>query len=151
LLAKSKRMNATAVPRRWNVEVDGIRWLPRLIDKARMRARGALGAYLLGHSPVDHGFLTRAGLTTEQFAALVRPDADDAAVLAALRRHDGWDEARIRRWSERFPTTYRAYIPLWDIDEGYLVPNAWQAMGLRIYRPFEGAAMGLVRRVRRAP
>jgi len=151
------------IPRRWNVELDGIRWLPRMIDKARMRGRGELGSYLLchspvdtparvsWHSPVDHGLLTRAGVSTEQFAGLVRAAADDDAVLAALRSRDGWDEARVRRWSDRFTTSYRRYIPLWDLDEGYLRPNALQALGMAVFRPIERSTMALVRRVRRAP
>jgi hypothetical protein len=141
----------TPIPRRWTVELDGIRWLPRMIDKARMRSRDQLGTYLLGHSPVDHGLLTRAGVSTEQFAQIVGAAADDDAVLAALRSRDGWDEARVRRWSERFTTTYRWYIPLWDMDEGYLRPNALQAFGLAAFRPIEGATMALVRMARRAP
>ena len=142
--------SSAAVPRRWNAEVDGIRWLPRLIDKARMNERGELGTYLLGHSPVDRAFLVRAGLTTAEFAALVRVAADDAAVLAALRAH-GWDEARVRRWSERFPATYRAYIVLWDLDEGYVRPNVLQAAGMAAFRTVEAPAMALLRRLRRAP
>ena len=122
-----------------------------MIDKARMRSRGQLGNYLLGHSPVDHALLTRAGVSTEQFADMVGTAADDDAVLAALRSHDGWDEARVRRWSERFTTTYRRLIPLWDLDEGYLRPNALQAAGMAVFRPIEGATMALIRRMRRAP
>jgi Domain of unknown function (DUF5069) len=144
-------MNANAsVPRRWSVEVDGIRWLPRMIDKARMHRSGRLGAYLLGHSPVDHALLVRLGVTTEQFAEIVDRCADDEAVLAALRSR-GFDEARVRRWSERFPATYKTYIFLWDVDEGYVRPSAVQALGLAAFRPIEGAVMELVRRVRRAP
>jgi hypothetical protein len=139
------------VPRRWTVEVDGIRWIPRMIDKARMRDHGELGSYLLGHSPVDHGLLTRAGVTTEQFAEIARAADGDDAVLAALRSRDGWDEARVRRWSERFTTTYRRLIPLWDLDEGYLRPNALQAFGMAMFRPIEGVTMALFRRSRRAP
>ncbi len=150
-MANVAGMATTAgVPRRWNVELDGIRWLPRMIDKARMRERGRLGSYLLGHSPVDRGLLTRAGLTTEQFASLVRDANDDEAVLVALRSR-GWDEARVRRWSERFASMYRWYIPLWDLDEGYVRPSAVQAIGLGAFRLVEGATMELVRRVRRAP
>jgi hypothetical protein len=139
------------VPRRWNVELDGIRWLPRMIDKARMRERGQLGNYLLGHSPVDRGLLARAGLSTEQFAEVVGAAVDDDAVLAALRSTGGWDEARVRRWSERFPTTYRRLIPLWDLDEGYVRPNVLQSIGLTVFRPIEGTVMELIRRARRAP
>jgi hypothetical protein len=141
---------AGTIPRRWNVELDGIRWLPRLIDKARMRERGELGTYLLGHSPVDFAFLTRAGVTTEQFAAIVHDAPDDAAVLAAFRSR-GWDEPRVRRWSDKFPRLYRAYIPLWDLDEGYVRPNSLQAMALSAFRPIEGITMQLLRMVRHAP
>jgi hypothetical protein len=139
------------VPRRWNVALDGILWLPRLIDKARMREHGQLGTYLLGHSPVDKAFLERAGVTTEEFASIVAASAGDEAVLSALRMRAGWNEDRLRRWSERFTTTYRGYIPLWDLDEGYLRPSALQSLGMKLFRPIEGATMGLVRRFRRAP
>lgn len=142
-------MASSSVPRRWNAELGGVRWLPRLIDKARMRERGELGAYLLGHSPVDGALLTRLNLTTEQFAEIVRRAPDDEAVLAAVRAH--WDEARVRRWSERFTAAYRWYIPLWDLDEGYARPNRLQALALALFRPLEGGAMALVRRIRRAP
>jgi Domain of unknown function (DUF5069) len=143
-------MASPAVPRRWNNELDGIRWFPRLIDKARMSHRGELGNYLLGHSPVDHALLTRIGLTTEQFSEIVRQSPDDAGVLDAIRAR-GWDEARVRRWSARFTSTYRTYIVLWDIDEGYVRPTGVQALGLALFRPLEGAAMSALRRVRRAP
>jgi len=142
-------MASPTVPRRWNTEIDGIRWLPRLIDKARMDHRGELGNYLLGHSPVDHALLTRMGLTTEQFSEIVRQVPDDDAVLEAVRAR--WDEARVRRWSARFTSTYRTYIMLWDIDEGYVRPTGLQALGLAAFRPLEGVAMTLLRRVRRAP
>ena len=143
-------MASSTVPRRWNTEIDGIRWLPRLIDKARMQQRGELGNYLLGHSPVDHALLTRMNLTTEQFSEIVRQTPDDAAVLAAVRAR-GMDEARVRRWSERFTSTYRTYIRLWDLDEGYVRPSGLQALGLALFRPLEGGAMSLLRRVRKAP
>jgi hypothetical protein len=144
-------MTNAVIPRRWTVEIDGIRWLPRMIDKARMRERGELGSYLLGHSPVDRGFLARAGLSTDEFAAVVRASTDDAAVLAALRARDGWDEARLRRWSERFPATYRNLIPLWDLDEGYRRANAFQALGIAVFRPIEGVVMKVFRRISPAP
>ena len=139
------------VPRRWNVEIDGIRWLPRLIDKARMRESGQLGSYLLGHSPVDRAFLKRAGLSTEEFAVVVRTSADDAAVLTALRAGSGWDEASLRRWSARFPQTYRRLIPIWDMDEGYRERNPAQAFGFALFRPIESAVMEAFRRISRAP
>ncbi len=115
-----------------------------------MSHRGELGNYLLGHSPVDHALLTRMGLTTEQFSEIVRNAPDDTAVLDAIRAR-GWDEARVRRWSGRFTSTYRTYIRLWDLDEGYVRPTGAQALGLAVFRPLEGAVMTVLRRVRRAP
>ncbi len=140
------------MPRRWAVEIDGIRWLPRLIDKARMRERGQLGSYLLGHSPVDRAFLARAGVSTEEFAAIVRASSNDAGRARGTARADsGWNEPSIRRWSARFPGTYRFLIPLWDMDEGYRPRNPLQAFGFAVFRPIEGATMALFRRISRAP
>ena len=68
------------IPPRWNVEVDGIRWLPRKIEKARMHERGALGAYLIGHSPVDAAPLKGLNITTEGFVELVRDQPDDIGI-----------------------------------------------------------------------
>lgn len=141
--------STASIPRRWSVELDGIRWLPRMIDKARMRNRGELGPYLLGHSPVDHALLKRLKLTTDRFAEIVRNAADDEAVFAAVR--STWDEPSVRRWSGRFPSTYRLYIPIWDVDEGYRRPTRLESLGLALYRPFEPIAMSLIRRFRRAP
>ena len=140
-----------AVPRRWSADVDGIRWLPRMIDKARMNDRGELGAYLLGHSPVDSALLTRAGVTTAEFAEIVRRSPDDQAVLAALRARPGFDEPRIRRWSERFQSTYRLFIAMWDLDEGYTHPNQLGRLAQAAIRTFERPAMAAVRLFRRAP
>jgi hypothetical protein len=90
-------------------------------------------------------------VTTEEFASLVSASAGDDAVLATLRSRPGWSEDRLRRWSERFTSTYRLYIPLWDLDEGYRRPTAFQAVGIKMFRPIEGPTMALVRRLRRAP
>ncbi len=134
-----------AHPRRWTETIDGIRWLPRMIDKARMELRGALGAYLLGHSPVDKALLARLGLGTGEFTRIVDESPGDAEVLAALRRHPGFDEPRVRRWSNRFPRSYRALIPLWDIDEGYATPKAWELPFAVAYRSVERPVSALLR------
>jgi hypothetical protein len=138
------------IPRRWTVEIDGIRWLPRMIDKARMSARGDVGNYLFGNSPVDRALLMRLELTTEEFAQLVSSQPDDAAVLDALRRR-GFDETRVRRWSARFTQTYRVLILLWDIDEGYVTPNLAMRVGIAFFRKIEAPLMALVRKVFPAP
>lgn len=137
-------------PRRWSVDVDGIKWLPRMIDKARMREGGALGAYLLGHSPVDRSLLERLGMSTDEFAALACRCADDPAALAALRTR-GFDEARVRKWSDNFETRFKVYIPLWDLDEGYREPKAFEKPIIALMRTIEGPLMGLARKLLKAP
>jgi Domain of unknown function (DUF5069) len=138
------------IPPRWNVEVDGIRWLPRMIEKARMRERGTLGAYLIGHSPVDAALLKRLNISTEAFVQLVCVQPDDMNVLIALRAR-GIDEAAVRRWSEDFPRRYAPYIRLWDLDEGYTPPKRWQAPLIAGFRHVEEPLMRGFRCIRRVP
>ena len=138
------------IPPRWNVEVDGIRWLPRMIEKARMRERGTLGAYLIGHSPVDAALLKRLKISTEAFVQLVWVQPDDMNVLIALRAR-GIDEAAVRRWSEDFPRRYAPYIRLWDLDEGYTLPKPWQRPLIASFRYIEGPLMQGFRCILRAP
>ena len=133
------------VPRRWNATLDGIVWLPRMIDKAEMKRAGRLGNYVLGHSVVDAALLNRLGLTTAQFEAIVDRLPNDAAVLSALRAR-GFDEAGVRRWSERFADRYRWRIHAWDIDEGYAKPNPAERVLLAIWRRVERPVMNWMRR-----
>jgi hypothetical protein len=106
--------------------------------------------YLLGHSPVDRALLARLALTTKEFVQIATEQTNDAAVLGALRLR-GFDEARVRRWSDHFPQTYRVLIPLWDLDEGYVRPNAASRLGLAVFRRFEGPIMAALRKISPAP
>jgi hypothetical protein len=143
-------MIARSAPRRWSDELGGIRWLPRLIDKAKMDSGGSLGAYLFGHSPIDRGLLMRLGLTTAEFAAIVEAAPDDAAVLTALRSR-GFDEARVRRWSDRLPRPYQVFIRIIDVDDGYVTPAPFVRLILKVFRVVEHGLMAFVRRLRSAP
>jgi hypothetical protein len=136
-------------PRRWDQKLDGIRWLPRLVDKARMAQRGELGAYLFGHSPVDIGLLRSLGLTTSEFAEIIAASPDDEAVLAALRQR-GFDEERTMRWSNRLPARHPWIIGLIDRDEGHVAEGPW-SVPIAAFRATEGFWMGLVRLVMKAP
>jgi hypothetical protein len=138
------------VPRHWDEELGGLRWLPRLIDKARMRIRGNLGAYLLGNSPVDRALLKRLNLTTDQFTNIVADNPTDEGVLEAIREH-GMDYPAARRWSEVFHKTYKNLIPLWSIDEGYVTPKPWQRVALGAFKKIEAPAMALFRKISPAP
>ena len=137
-------MIETATPRRWNVDVDGIRWLPRLIDKARLWNRGALGSYLFGHSPIDRALFSRLDISTDRFAAIVADAPDDSGVLAALRAR-GFDEARVRRWSDRLPKPFPTIIRLIDVDEGHIAPSRFERAWMGAIRGAEGGLMSIVR------
>ena len=139
------------IPRRWNVQVEGICWLPRMIDKARMSANGALGAYLIGNSPVDKALMRRMNVTTQDFVRIAVDHTDDAAVLAALRARPGFDEARVQRWAGRFTVRYRLFIRLWDLDEGYARPTFLQRLAIGAYRRVERFFSALVRVISPAP
>jgi len=138
-----------AKPRRWTEELGGVRWLPRLVDKARMANRGELGVYLFGHSPVDIGLLHRLRMTTREFADVVAASPDDDAVLAALRARR-WDEERLTRWSKRLPLRHPWIIGLIDRDEGYAPMGRW-TVPIVAFRATEGFWMRLVRLVVKAP
>ncbi|MBC5810349.1 MAG: DUF5069 domain-containing protein [Candidatus Eremiobacteraeota bacterium] len=139
------------IPRRWSAQIDGIRWLPRLMDKAKMSANGALGPYLMGNSPVDKALMKRMNVTTEEFVRIATASPTDAEALARFRARPGYDEARVQRWSANFERTYAALIRLWDIDEGYAPPNLAERVALGAYRRVEGAVSALIRKLSPAP
>lgn len=115
--AKDLRVSA---PRRWSDELGGIRWLPRIIDKARAAMKGTLGDYLYGESPTDRAFLRALGLTYKEFTQIVRKAGDDdEKVLQMLeeRTPEGLDLAR--RWSDRLEERHRTFLYLVDLDDGY--------------------------------
>ena len=114
-------------PRRWSDRVDGIRWMPRLIDKTRAALAGTLGDYLYGHSPVDRGLLRALGVRYREFSRIVNDAPDDAAVLAALQARSPKSVARARAWSARLPFTHSLFLLALDIDDGYL-GKPWLAL-----------------------
>ena len=109
-----------AAPRRWSDTLDGIRWLPRMIDKTRAAHAGTLGGYLFGQSPVDADVLAILGSGYATWSRIVRDSPDDAAVLVRLRREypDGVD--RLRRWSDELPQKRALHLRVLDYDDGYL-------------------------------
>lgn len=121
-----------------------------MIDKARMRANGTLGAYLIGHSPVDRALMKRLGIGTDAFVQIATEQPDDAGVLAALQKR-GFDEVRVRRWSDRFDTTYAVFIRMWDIDEGYSQPTWLERPYLAVFQAMQGPLMTFFRIVSPAP
>ncbi|HUY10763.1 MAG TPA: DUF5069 domain-containing protein [Candidatus Dormibacteraeota bacterium] len=110
-----------APPRRWSDTLGGIRWLPRIIDKARAALGGRLGGYLYGQSPGDRNLLSILGTDYPGFTRIVKAAPDDAAVLAALEREFPKGVARARRWSSRpLPLLFRPMTLMLDFDDGYI-------------------------------
>jgi hypothetical protein len=105
---------------------------------------------LCGNSPVDIALLKRLQLTTDEFVAIVAANPTDDGVLEALRAR-GMDQPALNRWSEQFHNRYKALIPLWSIDEGYVEPKPWQRIALKAFKPIEGPAMALFRKISPAP
>jgi hypothetical protein len=137
----------SAPPRRWNVAVNGIVWLPRFIDKARACDAGTLGAYLYGQSPVDDALLGRLALTYDEFLAIVNAAPDDDAVLAALEARQPGATERLQRWSARFAASQQTFLAFLDWDDGY---RRWApAEPLRpILRPAVNGCMSLLKTLR---
>lgn len=106
-------------PRRWNHDVNGVVWLPRLIDKTRAYDAGTLGLYLYGQSPVDGSLLAAAGIDYEALLQSVRSSPDDAAVLREIERRAPGATSRMQKWSASPPLSARAIFALVDADEGY--------------------------------
>jgi hypothetical protein len=112
-------------PRRWSEELDGVMWLPRLIDKTRASLHGTLGAYLYGQSPVDREVLHTLGVGHRAFAEIVAVAPDDAAVVDGLLRRDAFAMDRGRRWSATAPRRYAAFFYTLDLDDGYAPGMRW--------------------------
>jgi hypothetical protein len=127
-------------PRRWNVEIDGVRWLARLADKARAAHDGTLGTYFYGHSPIDRSFLGVLHLTHDDFARLALQD-DDAELAASLEVYDPGLQ-RARAWSAVLPKRYGLFLALLDIDDGYRASPLYGAVSAGA-----DAISGLVKRI----
>lgn len=107
-------------PRRWSDEIGGVKWLPRLADKARAAINGKLGNYLYGQSPMDRNLLRTLGLSYKEFTALVRQTGDDdAALVAALEKRTPEGMEGAREWSKRLPRRHKFFLFLIDLDDGY--------------------------------
>lgn len=115
-------------PRRWNQEIGGIKWLPRLIDKTRAALAGTLGAYLYGQSPVDRALLRALAIRYRDFTRIVSNAATDDDVFREVfaRSPDGVERAR--EWSRTMPRRYRVLMFLLDVDDGYLDAWYWKAL-----------------------
>jgi hypothetical protein len=121
-----------AAPRRWSDSLEGIRWLPRLIDKTRAQRAGTLGSYLFGQSPVDSEVLSVLGTDYATWARIVAQEPDDAALMVRLRAEFPDGLVRLRRWSDELPVKRRTHMLVLDFDDGYLETPLSRALRLPV-------------------
>ena len=68
--------------------VDGIEWLPRLIEKARAKLRGEMSDDLMYGCGGDRGFFKKHGIAAHDFLLFVMRHFDDnAAIVEFVKRH----------------------------------------------------------------
>ncbi|MDQ2866212.1 MAG: DUF5069 domain-containing protein, partial [Candidatus Eremiobacteraeota bacterium] len=106
-------------PRRWSDTLEGIVWLPRLIDKTRAAIAGTLGSYLYGQSPIDRSLLHTLGIGHTEFARIVASEPDDAAIARSLERRDPQSIDRARSWGTNLRRKYAWFLFVLDVDDGY--------------------------------
>jgi hypothetical protein len=75
------------LPRTGDVQVGGISWLARMIDKARLEAAGEIDKYDLEYPcPVDRRLLSTLGVDSETFQRIAISASTDEQVLFELQR-----------------------------------------------------------------
>jgi len=111
-------------PRRWNADLDGIKWLPRLIDKARAALAGTLGTYLYGQSPFDRALLRALGLGYRDFSRIVANAATDDDVFRELYARSPQGIERARVWGEQLGRRSALMMWIFDVDDGYAASPA---------------------------
>lgn len=75
--------SATLPPK--NEEVEGIRWLPRIIEKAKRKLTGQMDADLMYSCGGDRAFLKKYDFHPAEFLTLVRDSKDDQEVIDAVK------------------------------------------------------------------
>jgi hypothetical protein len=71
-------------------EVDGIAWLPRIIEKARWKLRGEMPADLMYGCGGDRAFLQQVKMDLPEFLQLVRDCGDDnRRIIDAVKKSSG--------------------------------------------------------------
>ena len=76
-----------AEPRNGNIEVGGISWLARMIDKARLEKAGEIEQYDLEYPcPMDQGLLRQLGVSAETFQKIAVSSSTDEQILFELER-----------------------------------------------------------------
>lgn len=90
-------------------------WLARLADKVRAEHAGTQGEYV-AYCPLSMGFLNRAGVSKEDFDALIRDNATDQKLVQYFDEHVSFDR---REAANRYVLEdMREHLDEQDAEEG---------------------------------
>ena len=118
------------MPRRWDAELLGLLFLPRMLEKGRQVVAGErcdrnlMNGYLFGRFDyADRGILKFLRTTETRVLELLRQYLDDAVVARTLVGESGRSLDEIQAWSRRFRTLNAPFLAMWDADEGRRAPG----------------------------
>ena len=97
-------------------ELDGIKLLPRAIDKARAHLAGTLGDYVYCDCKLNAQLFETLGTTEDDFLEAVRTSPTDADVLTWVHERIRPDPARIAEMNTR--VTHDSAVADIDKEEG---------------------------------
>ena len=104
-------------PRSPYAELDGLPWLPRLIDKVRALHAGTLGDYTPFPCGGDQNFLNTLGLNADELKKVIAGGASDQEIAAWVKAHMA-PEATSKL--EAYRQQQRAAYPAGSEYHGYL-------------------------------
>lgn len=74
-------------PRGGSIEVEGVSWLARMIDKARLQKAGEIEQFDLEYPcPMDQGLLRQLNITSELFQQIAVSANNDETVVKELKK-----------------------------------------------------------------
>ena len=74
-------------PRQGSVEVAGMTWLARMIDKARLEKTGEIEQFDLDYPcPMDQNLLKQLGINATLFQQIAFSNQDDAVIVDELKK-----------------------------------------------------------------
>lgn len=97
-------------------ELDGIKLLPRAIDKARAHLAGTLGDYIYCDCKVNAQLFETLGVTEDDFLEAVRTSPTDDDVATWLHERVRPDPARVAELNRR--VTHDSSLDQIDKEEG---------------------------------
>ncbi|HEV7178805.1 MAG TPA: DUF5069 domain-containing protein [Candidatus Baltobacteraceae bacterium] len=107
---------AKQAPRSPFEDLDGIKLLPRAIDKARAHLAGTLGEYIYCGCKLNAQLFETLGVTEDDFLEAVRTSPTDEDVVSWVHERVRPDPARVAEMNNR--VTHDSAIEQIDKEEG---------------------------------